>query len=396
MKNQKFIILILGLLTAIEPLSIDLYLPAFSQIKNYFMTDMGLVQVSLSIFIAGYAVGQLIWGTLSDKYGRKLSVSIGLLIYILSSVSTYFIYSIEQLWVLRFFQALGGCAGTVVANAIVADLFCAKDRTKVFSVLTLILGISPVLAPSFGTILLAHFDWHSIFHAMTIMGIVCLGLFLVIVPESYPQHKRTMVEKTSILTKYKFILSNKQFWIYTLIAGMSFSALMIYVSNVPFLLIEKYGLSTKTFSLIFSLNSLAIIVSAALTPHLTKNIKSSNFILFAAIFLALSAVIFAICVLYIQNFYLSLTALFIFLIPIGILFPLTINLVLAPFTMHNTGSASSLMGFIELLITFILSGIVGLLHNNTLYPMSISIIIIASITVVLAFMGKKHMHSLGH
>lgn len=159
-KNKNLILLILGLLSAIGPFSIDMYLPAFDTIAKDFDTNIEKVQLSLTSFFIGIAIGQMIYGPLLDKYGRKKPLIVGLVIYVIASILCVLTRNVESLIVLRFIQALGSCAGMVASRAMVQDYYQGKEAARVFSLLMLVIAISPILAPSAGAFLLDHFDWH--------------------------------------------------------------------------------------------------------------------------------------------------------------------------------------------------------------------------------------------
>jgi hypothetical protein len=158
MKTKKLIVFILAVITALESLSIDLYLPAFTQIAQTFHTLIGNVQISLSLFLAGFAIGQLLWGPLSDKYGRKPVLLSGLGLFVVSAVAIHFVRYIEWLWLLRFLQAFGGCVGIVMSRAIVADMFSKEETISIFSTQSQISGIAPIIAPLLGSMLLNYWD----------------------------------------------------------------------------------------------------------------------------------------------------------------------------------------------------------------------------------------------
>jgi DHA1 family bicyclomycin/chloramphenicol resistance-like MFS transporter len=183
--RQRFVvILILGLLSAIGPFSIDMYLPGFPAIAKDLHTSVGIVSYSLASFFIGICIGQLICGPLLDRFGRKMPLYVGMIIYVLSSIGCALSWSIELLIVMRFFQALGGCVGIVAPRAIIRDIFPVEENAKIFSFMILILGVSPIIAPTVGSYVVAHFSWHIVFVILSL--ITCL-IFIAVVywlPES--------------------------------------------------------------------------------------------------------------------------------------------------------------------------------------------------------------------
>lgn len=225
---QWGVVIILALLTALEPLSIDLYLPGFLIISEALKTDVAAVQISLSTFLGGFAIGQLIWGPLADKYGRKKPILLSLLIFIIASIACIYVKTVEQLWIMRFIQAIGGCGGIVISRAVVSDYFEKEKTLKIFSLLAMIMGVAPIVAPLFGNaILQISHNWHSLFGAMAFIGIMLFLLTLIFLPET--RKRRTLPEiksnKGQVLRQYLEVLKVRKFIIYSLVAGIINGAL---------------------------------------------------------------------------------------------------------------------------------------------------------------------------
>src|SRR5882762_5677725 len=183
-RNQFFLILILGLLSAIGPLSIDMYLPGFPQIAGELDTTVAKVTLSLSSFFIGISAGQFLYGPLLDRYGRKKPLYAGLSLYFVASACCIFAHSVEVLIVLRFFQAIGGCAGMVASRAMVRDLFDVSENAKVFSLLMLVVGVSPIIAPTLGGYITAAYGWKYIFFVLTLIAALVLAAVHFTLPES--------------------------------------------------------------------------------------------------------------------------------------------------------------------------------------------------------------------
>ena len=385
------IIFILALLTALEPISIDLYLPGFLSIAKALRVDAAVVQISLSTFLGGFAVGQLIWGPLADRYGRKKPILISLLIYIIASVGCAYVTSAEQLWVLRFIQAIGGCGGIVISRAIVSDYF-EKDQTlKIFSLLAMIMGVAPIVAPLIGNLILQmshHWEW--LFGAMALIGAVLFLLTLFFLPETKKTSETVSLptSQKGILGQYIEVLKVPKFVIYSLIAGVVNGALMIYISNGPFLIIEKGGFSGGIFSLIFAINAIGLaggsffinILSKYSTPEKLCKIMT---LLLIAIGLVMLSLMYAGA-----SIEVVLVAIFLYLFIIGTLFPLTTELVLSSFT-DNSGSASSLFGAIQLTLAFIFTLLSGVLNNGTIAILGIQFVVCAIFAFALTLFKIK-------
>lgn len=375
MKNftliQWVVILILALLTALEPLSIDLYLPGFILISDAFQTSTANVQISLSTFLGGFAIGQLLWGPLADKYGRKKPILASLAIFIVASIGCIYAQTVEQLWVIRFIQAIGGCGGVVISRAVVTDYFDKSDTLKIFSLLALIMGIAPILAPIVGNGILKFFSWKALFAVLVILGILMFVFTLFALPETHKPRLAPASRKTNVLKDYLSILRVKKFFIYSLIAGIANGALMIYVANGPFLIMEHGKLSNDAFSVIFAVNAFGLMLASYLTSYLQKSIPVNKLVKRSIIFMFIVSGALLTLMWMNANIYLILIVLFFYVFPIGILFPTTTELAITPFA-DNSGTASALFGSIQLLVAFICSIVSNALSNGTIEAVGIS------------------------
>ncbi len=202
-KNSKFsLILVLGSLTALSPFAIDMYLPAFPKMAEDLGATVPQVSLSLSSYFIGLAAGQLFYGPLLDRFGRKMPLYCGLLIFILATVGCLTSRSVETLVVFRFIQAIGGCAANVAAMAMVRDFFEPKESAKIFSLLVLILGVSPLLAPTAGGILSTYFGWQSVFVVLGIIGVLMLALSIFFLPKGYEPDKELSLHPVAIAKNY--------------------------------------------------------------------------------------------------------------------------------------------------------------------------------------------------
>lgn len=368
---QWMVIIILALLTALEPLSIDLYLPGFILISEAFGTSITNVQISLSTFLGGFAIGQLLWGPLADKFGRKKPILVSLAIFIVASIACIYVKTVEQLWVVRFIQAIGGCGGVVISRAVVTDYFDKSDTLKIFSLLALIMGIAPILAPIAGNGLLTLFSWKALFVVLVVLGVLMFVLTLFVLPETHTSRIATATQQTNVFKDYWKILRVKKFFIYSLIAGIANGALMIYVANGPFLIMEQGGLSNNVFSIVFAVNAFGLMLASYLTTYLQKHIPINKLVKLSIVFMfTMSAVLLAFMWMNVP-IYLILVALFFYVFPIGVLFPTTTELAITPFVDHS-GTASALFGSIQLLVAFICSIASNALSNGTIEAVGIS------------------------
>lgn len=364
LKKQQFIVvLILALLSALEPFSIDLYLPGFLKMAQYYQTDLKSVQFSISTFLAGFAVGQLFWGIISDKYGRKWPTIASLLLFIAATIACIYAVSIEQFWVARFFQAFAGCAGVVIARAIVNEYFEQEDTMRVFSLLAIIAGVAPIIGPVAGNFLVSHFNWQSTFVTLFILGVLALLLVILWLPET--KIKTTTVQKRNLIQDFTSVLQVKTFLKYTLIGSVTYSVLMIYLANAPYLIMEYGQLSSATFSYIFAFNAVGLMLGAWVSSAFTRWWSIRQIILYTTIFGLVGSLVFLGFCITKQPIEWLLVPLFFIVFTLGILFPATTKLALEPFV-ETSGSASALLGSLQLMLTFIISAVTNLIPVDLL------------------------------
>lgn len=390
MRNLSIVVFILALLNTLESLSIDLYLPAFPSMAQIFQTDIGHIQISISVFFAGFAFGQLLWGPLSDKTGRKPMLYCGLLLFIIGATAIFFTENIYVLWAMRFLQAFGGSAGIVIGRAIVIDLYDRQKSVSIFSQQSQISGIAPIVAPLLGSVFLKFWGWNSSFAFLTILGLITLFMVYKYVPET--NSKMTLPEndedEKGVKDHLKTILSNKEFISSTMIGSIAFASLIIYISNAPFLFMELHGFSSGVFSFIFGFNSLALITAAYLTPKLIKRISDTKLLLAATLLLLIVCSLHILIAAGNLSVVLEIMMLYLSLLAIGVLFPITSAHALSPFK-EGRGTAAAVMGFMQLMVTFLLSGLAGFLEADSIMPMVFMRASIALIAVWFAYRSFK-------
>lgn len=386
MKKLSIIVFILALLNTLESLSIDLYLPAFPRMAKIFQTDIGHIQISISIFFAGFAIGQLLWGPLSDKKGRKPMLYCGLILFIIGAVAIIFTKNIYVLWMMRFLQAFGGSAGIVIGRAIVIDLYDKEKAVTIFSKQSQISGIAPIVAPLLGSVFLRFWGWNSAFMFLSILGALTLLLVVRFVPETNSRitSPEPTTDETRLIHQLKIIISNRDFISNTIIGSIAFASLIIYISNAPLLFMEIHGFSSEVFSFIFAFNSMALIFAAYITPKLVQKIKDTTILLSAAILLFSMSCLHLLISVSELPVGLEIAVLFSSLIAIGLLFPITTAHALSPFK-EGRGTAAALMGFMQLMVTFLMSALVGFLESRSIMPMIVARVALAIIAVYFAY-----------
>lgn len=384
MTQKKYfgLILILGSLTALGPFSIDMYLPGFPAIAADLRTSTASVSLSLSSFFIGISAGQLLYGPLLDKFGRKKPLFIGLLVYMLASAGCAFANSIDALIALRFVQALGSCAATVASVAMVRDLFPVKDNAKVFALLMLVLGVSPMIAPTLGGYITVAFGWHTIFLILLGLGAFNLIASWLWLPDSYKPDTNLSLKPKPIINSFWTVFKNPQFYTYALTGALAFSGLFAYISGSPLVFMEIFQVSEETYGWIFAFLSIGFIGSSQVNTLMLRKYTSQQLIYAALITQVFTALFFLTGSL---NGWFGLVEttglLFVFLCCLGFVSPNASALSLLPFA-KNAGSASALMGAIQMGIGALASVGVSLFDIKSAVP-TVSIMTISSI---LAFM----------
>ncbi|EPY0475439.1 multidrug effflux MFS transporter [Campylobacter upsaliensis] len=373
------LIFILALMSSIAPLSTDMYLPALSQVKQSFETSEFLTQLSLASFFIAFALGQLIYGPLSDVFGRKIPALVGIFLFMLSSLFCVIIDNIYVFIILRFFEALGGCAGVVIARAIVNDLFELKEAASIFALMMVFNALAPMLSPSFGGFLIEYFSWHSIFATLFGLGILLFLLIFFALKESAPHLKRQKFSHKETLKSYRFVLKDKPFILYVSCASLVLAAMFAYITGSSFVFINFFGLSERDFGLLFGLNALGFVIFANINAKMVQKIPSEKILFYALIIMLISTLILFVNSLIKPNFWLFELSIFTSIALLGFITPNTTTLAMARFKDHS-GTASAVLGTSQFALAGVISFIVSAVGANT--PVILALIML--ICVVLA------------
>jgi DHA1 family bicyclomycin/chloramphenicol resistance-like MFS transporter len=390
-KSQNFfLIVILGLLDTIGPFSIDMYLPAFPNIAADLHTTIQNVSLTVSTYFLGFAGGQILYGPLLDRFGRKKPLYIGLCVYIVVTVICGFSASINALLILRALQALSGCVGAVAAMAMVRDFFPPDKSASIISFLILVIGLSPLLAPSAGSIVAVAFGWRYVFITLAVIAFIVLLLVFFFLPEGQQPDKTISLKPAPIIATFKSILFEPQFYVFTIAGTFCFAALFVYVAGSPAIFMSGFNVSAKVYGGIFALLSIGLIGCSQLNHVLTRKYSSENIFKISAVIQTIAAVLFFIGVL--NDWYgLLSTMLFLFIIvsAAGLGYPNAAAVALAPFE-KNAGSASALLGCIQLGIGGLISSGVGFVKMKGSFPTSFIILITTIVGLIIFLAGKRY------
>ncbi|MFD4929318.1 multidrug effflux MFS transporter [Peribacillus butanolivorans] len=394
-KSKRLLMaLMLGSFAAIGPLSLDMYLPGLPTLAEDLKSSTSLAQLSLTACLLGLALGQIYLGPLSDAKGRRIPLIISLSIYCVSSLLCAFAPTIELLLLLRFIQGIAGAGGIVISRAIVRDLFSGTDLTKFFSMLMLVNGAAPILAPVFGGQLLQFTSWRGVFIVICALSVLMVAAAFFGVKETLSPNHRSAGGVTDTLRTFGNLLKDRVFMGYAFSQGFVSAAMFAYISGSPFVLQNIFGVSPQTFSLIFATNGIGIIIASQVTGRLAGKVKEEKLLqlglclaLFGGILL-LSSILLEIGLAGI------LIALFFSVSSVGIVGTISFSL-----SMQNqkktAGSASALIGLLPFILGSLMAPLVGLGSGDS--PLSMGIVMVSCHVIamlaylVLARRGLKRL-----
>jgi drug resistance transporter, bcr/cflA subfamily len=364
--SKLFLVLLLGVLSAFGPFVVDLYLPSLPQLASFFETSASMTQLTLTTAMIGLAVGQLLLGPLSDKFGRKTPLIISLVIYIISTVLIVFSPNIETMIVLRVIQGLSSAGSVVISRAVATDLYRGREMTRFFGLLMTINGLAPIISPILGSLLLEYISWKGVFVFLALIGVIVL-IFSFRLKESLSVENRLQGSIFSTFSTFGVIIKNRLFMSYVGIQSFLLGSMFAYIAASPFILQSFYGLSAFIFSLCFGANGAALVIGANVGGKL-PNRKA----LAIGVFAFVASALYTIAVLIIQPHWLFVEiGFFAMLLLMGITFPAISTLAMESERQY-AGSASALLGFAPFFLGGIVSPLVGI--GNIFYSTALVIL----------------------
>lgn len=351
--------ILIALLATLGPIGIDMYLPSIPAMAEALGNSEGAVQFSLMTFFVGLMLGQLIYGPLSDKFGRKPLIYLGLSIFIIASISCAFATNVMQLQIIRFVQGLGGSIGMVIAFAMIKDQYQGPAMGKMMSMVLAILGLSPVVAPLIGNGLQTLGSWRNIFAFLAVYGIVVMSAVALYLPETRDIKLRQQFKLSQTFKLYGRIITDRKFIIYALSLCIAQAAFFAYIAGSASVLISQYQLSSTQFSLLFAFNAFGLIITAILTPKMHEKfglLNAYKFTTFAL--LIVMAMLFCCLVFGINQLILFCIIIFIAVALLGFIMPTGTQLALT-FQHQNAGTASALLGALQFGFGAVITAITG-------------------------------------
>lgn len=380
--------LVLGGLTALPPLSMDMYLPALPEVTGALHAPAATVQLTLTACLTGMALGQLVVGPMSDRWGRRTPLLLGMIVYVFATAICAVAPTAELLIGFRLLQGLAGAAGIVISRAVVRDLYDGDEMARFFSTLMLISGVAPVIAPVIGGQVLQFTDWRGIFVVLTLVGVLLTLVVWKWLHETLPPERRHTGGVGDALRTMRGLLADRVFTGYMIAGSLAFAALFAYVSASPFVVQEIYGASPQTFSLLFGINSIGLITVGQINGKLLVGRVSLDKALgfgLAVISVAATALLLMTSGVFGEVGLLPVAAgLFVLMSAMGLAMPNTNTQALMR-TKHAAGSASALLGTSQFLIGAIASPLVGIAGEQTAVPMAV-VQVVCALSAVVCFL----------
>jgi DHA1 family bicyclomycin/chloramphenicol resistance-like MFS transporter len=369
-RTRLELVVILGALTAFAPMSIDMYLPALPTLEREFGAAAGAGQLTVAAFFLGFAIGQAGFGPLSDRFGRRRPLLVGLAIFTLASAGCAAAASVQGLMALRFLQALGACAGVVTARAVIRDLFEPVEAARMFSHLVLVMGLAPILAPLAGGWILVHVDWEAIFWTLAAFGLACLAAGWLRLPETRDARAVRPLALSRALADYGRLLLDRTFMGYALAGGLNIAGMFAYIAGSPFVFIELHGVAPEDFGWLFGGNAAGYVIASQVNGLIVRRFGPALIVTWAmGALLGWSALLVLAAATATGGLPGLVAPIFLLIATLGFLLPNSSALAMAP---HGTiaGAASALLGTMQFAIAAFTAWAVGSIHDGTALPMA--------------------------
>ena len=381
-------ILILGALSAFGPLAIDFYLPGFPAMAQAFATDEKHIQLTLAVYFLGLSIGQLVYGPIADRFGRRVPLLVGVGLFTAASFACAFAPSLDWLIGARFVQALGGCAGMVLSRAIVSDKCDAVGSAKVFSQLMLVMGLAPILAPMLGGLLVNLYGWQAIFIVLTCFSAMASLAVALGLPESLPANVPRQ-PLSGALRQYGRLLKDREYLGHALTGGIAMAGMFAYIAGSPFVFIQLYGVPAEHYGWLFGSNAAGFILVAQVNARLLAK-RGPAFLLSRMVWLYLAAglTLLGISALHTEQLWPLLIPLFICIASLGCIIPNASACAMSG-QGARAGSASALLGCLQFSVAAAAAWLVGVLHDGSAMPMAMVISLCGILAVSIALATRR-------
>ena len=374
------IIATLALLAAVAPLAIDMYLPAFPEMSVEFDTSASAVQLTLTTFLVGLALGQLVFGPLSDRYGRRPLLLIGTAACAVFSAGAALAPSIELLAAARFVQGFAGAAGIVLGRAVISDRARGAAAAKLFSLLVVINAVAPVIAPLLGGVVVTNFGWRGVFWVLTVLSALMFVCVLALVSETLPKELRTTGGAAAMLGEARNVLRNRRYVGFTLAYAFAFGVMFAYISASPFVLQNVHGLSTAWYTVVFTVNAVGLVIFSVANGGVVAKLGDRVTLRIGLTLLAVFSAVMLINALAGPVLWITLIALWCTMASLGLVIANATTLALGE-ARQAAGTGSAVLGALQFLLAAAISPLVGIGGEGTALPMAIAMVVSALIAL---------------
>lgn len=380
--SRLFLLIAMGMMSAFGPFVTDFYLPGLPALAASFNTSTSWVQLSLTSSMAGLASGQLLIGPASDRYGRKKPLVLSMALFIVSTVACLLAWNIESFVFFRIFQGIAGAGGVVISKSVAADLYQGKELNDFFSMLMVINGLAPIVAPVAGGFVMRYTDWEGIFIILLVIGIVLFGVSIRF-GESLPKERRIPGSVLNSFGKFVPIVRNGGFMNYVWIQMFSMGVFFTYIASSPFLIQEHFRLDAFAYSICFAINASGMIVGSRITPRFSSVFSALKSGVYG---LCLSSLAFVAVLVFNGSFYLLETLLFVMMTFLGMILPTSTSLALT-LERKNAGGASAVIGFCMFLFGAIVSPMTG--FGSMIVSISVMTLLCCMLALFFLFVAGK-------
>lgn len=375
---QRRFMLTAGMITALGPLSFDMYLPSLPAIQRAFSATQGEVQATMAVYMIGMAFGQLLYGPTSDAFGRKRPLMIGLCIYLVAVLGCALSSSVQELTVWRLVQALGGCAGGVVVRAMIRDRFEPQEVARALSTLTLVMGVAPIVAPIIGGYLHLHFGWQSTFWSLALFATLAGATMWWTVPETRPEAPGRLVLST-LWRNYGRMLRHRRFMGYAVAGAVAQAGLFAYIASAAFVFTSVYQVPEHQVGWLLGVNGLSYIIGSQVNRHLLRRLRAEVLMRRALRSYLLSTGLMVVMLLAgVHNLGALLVLLVCATASMGFSFPNSTAVAMAPFG-DRAGLAASLMGVMQFVLAAAVTFVLGQLASRSALPMAAAMLSCAAV-----------------
>jgi DHA1 family bicyclomycin/chloramphenicol resistance-like MFS transporter len=377
---------LLAALSAIGPLTTDMYLPSLPDIAQQLGASTAQVQFTISSYLLGFAVGQILYGPISDRHGRKPVLLAAIALYCVASLACAFSTSIEMLIVARAFQAVGGSGGIVLTRAIVRDIYSGARAGRELSVIASVMALAPVLAPVAGGLVQTAFGWHAVFLVLVIAGVAGAGIVAMLLPETLNSRAAEPLSPSSMLRSYRVVARNSGYLAYLAITSASYAGLFAWISGAAFVLQNLYGLTPFRFGVAFALGSVGYMTGSALAARLVTRLGLDGVLTLGGFACAAGGLGMVAAVAFGLTSAASIVLpVAVYLAGLGMVLPQGIAGAMTPFP-ERAGAASSLFGFVQQTAAALCGAIVGWYLGQSAWPLAFGVAAMGCATLALSLM----------